>query len=97
MAGASFDFRVGKELVRRLEESSRAILKVEDRVRRSDLETEARYAGTLLVALAAAERGLREAADLAAFAGAADAYIGKLERASAGVQVVHEKVMAGAT
>lgn len=94
MAGSSFDFRVGKELARKHEEAARVIARIEDRVRRNDLEAESRFAGTLLAALSTAERSLRDAPDVTAWAAAGDIYAEKLERASACVFGVHERVLA---
>ena len=88
MGSLVFEFEVGKGLGRRLDEAGRAVARIGDATQRRDLETDVRYAGTLLVQLQGAEKEIRRAPDVGAFAAATEAYVHKLERAEAAVSTV---------
>jgi hypothetical protein len=93
MATFGFEFRAGRQLQRVHDDTLKATMRIEDRVRRRDLEAEARYAGTILAAVQAAERALREAPDSSAASAAAAAYVEKLERAEQAVATAHARVL----
>lgn len=94
MPAPIFDFQVGKLLSRKLDEALPATLRVEDRVKRTDLEGEVRFAGSLLAAAAAAERAMKQAGDVPALTSAVAAFLDKLEKADAAVSSAHARVMA---
>ena len=85
----TFEPKVARLLAMRLEEASRAIARIADRVSRTDLERDARYAGTLMAAATGAARALAECGDSAHLSEAARLYIEKLERAEQAVNTVY--------
>jgi hypothetical protein len=94
MPAAHFELQVGKLLARKLDEALPMTLRIDDRVKRADLEKDARYAGTLLAAAAAAERAVRQAQDIPAATAAVADFLEKLERADAAVAAVHARAIA---
>jgi hypothetical protein len=85
----TFEPKVARILSARLEEATHAIARIADRVQRTDLERDARYAGTLLAAANGAARVLAESPDAARLSAAAATYIEKLERAEQAVITVY--------
>ncbi|HVY63001.1 MAG TPA: hypothetical protein VHF22_15190, partial [Planctomycetota bacterium] len=81
MPAPHFEHQVGKAVARKYDEMLPMTLCIEDRVKRVDFERDARYAGTLLAAAAAAEKAMRGAPDLASFSAASADFVEKLERA----------------